>query len=105
MPTYEFRCARCGTFDAVYRMSDLPDAATCSCGRSAARVMTAPRLGHGRSGAMRLLDATSATANRPDVVGAVPGRTASGDHRRFSGPTPGRSPAPPDPRHARLPRP
>ncbi len=91
MPTYEFRCSSCGPFDAVFSMRDVPDATTCRCGAPARRGITAPRLGSGASGAMRLLDATKATADRPAVVSAPPGRTGGG--------------APSDPRHARLPRP
>ena len=94
MPTYEFRCDSCGPFDAVFSMSTVPQATACRCGASARRGITAPRLGSGASGAMRLLDATKATAERPAVVGAPAGRP------RTTG-----AAAPSDPRHARLPRP
>ena len=92
MPTYEFRCSSCGPFDAVFSMREVPAATPCRCGATARRGITAPRLGSGASGAMRLLDATKATADRPAVVSAPPGRTGGGG-------------APSDPRHARLPRP
>ncbi len=94
MPTYEFRCPRCGPFDAVYSMREVPASAACRCGAAAPRGITAPRLGSGAAGAMRLLDATKATAERPAVVGAPTGRARTGGGG-----------APSDPRHARLPRP
>ncbi|MCA0158099.1 zinc ribbon domain-containing protein [Tsukamurella sp. M9C] len=94
MPTYEFRCARCGPFDATFSMRDVPDATACRCGDPAPRGVTAPQIGRADRGAMRLLDATKATAERPAVVGSPAGA-----------PRPGRGPAPSDPRHARLPRP
>ena len=94
MPTYEFRCSSCGPFDAVFSMSEVPAATACRCGAPARRGITAPRLGSGASGAMKLLDATKATAERPAVVGAPAGtpRTGGGG-------------APSNPLHARLPRP
>lgn len=92
MPTYEFSCSRCGRFDAVFSLAAVPDATACACGTSARRAMTAPHLGRGSSGAMRLLDATAATAERPAVVGSIPSggaRTATSTN----------------PLHAKLPRP
>lgn len=91
MPTYEFRCASCGPFDATFSMSDVPDATACRCGAPSKRGVTAPQLGRGASTAMRLLDATKATADRPAVVTATPGRSGSSARQ--------------EPRHARLPRP
>jgi len=96
VPVYRFRCRTCGTFDADHPMATVPDAGPCpSCGASARRIITAPALGRGGSTAMRLIDATSATADTPAVV---------------SGVAPGRSTRPPrpvsrDPRHQKLPRP
>ncbi|TWS20241.1 zinc ribbon domain-containing protein [Tsukamurella asaccharolytica] len=94
MPTYEFRCSSCGPFDAVFSMREVPAATACRCGSPARRGITAPRLGSGASSAMKLLDATRATAERPAVVGAPAGRA------RHAG-----APAPSNPLHARLPRP
>ncbi|CAM4030359.1 zinc ribbon domain-containing protein [Tsukamurella strandjordii] len=91
MPTYEFRCRSCGPFDAVFSMRDVPDATACRCGEQSPRGITAPRLGAGASGAMRLLDATKATAERPAVVSSPGPRSGGG--------------APSNPRHAALPRP
>ncbi|TWS25158.1 zinc ribbon domain-containing protein [Tsukamurella sputi] len=93
MPTYEFRCSSCGPFDAVFSMRDVPATTACRCGAPARRGITAPRLGAGASGAMKLLDATKATAERPAVVGAPAGRPRGGGG------------APSNPLHARLPRP
>lgn len=94
MPTYEFRCRSCGPFDAIYSMRDVPDAVACRCGEPAPRGITAPRLGSGASGAMRLLDATKATAERPAVVSSPAPRSGGGGGG-----------APSNPRHATLPRP
>ncbi|ADG78340.1 FmdB family zinc ribbon protein [Tsukamurella paurometabola] len=91
MPTYEFRCRSCGPFDAVYSMREVPDSAACTCGAAAPRGITAPRLGSGATSAIRLIDATRATAERPAVVSAPPRRAGGG--------------APSNPRHAALPRP
>ncbi|MET9325954.1 FmdB family zinc ribbon protein [Tsukamurella sp. NPDC003166] len=94
MPTYEFRCSSCGPFDAVYSMREVPEATACRCGAPARRGITAPRLGSGASRAMKLLDATKATAEKPAVVSAPTGRTRGGGGG-----------APSNPRHAGLPRP
>ncbi|NMD58239.1 MULTISPECIES: FmdB family zinc ribbon protein [Tsukamurella] len=100
MPTYEFRCSSCGPFDAVFSMREVPATTACDCGASARRGITAPRLGSGASGAMKLLDATKATAERPAVVAAPAGGSLTG-----SGGAPRPSRGPSNPLHARLPRP
>ncbi|NKY18206.1 FmdB family zinc ribbon protein [Tsukamurella spumae] len=94
MPTYEFRCSSCGPFDAVFSMREVPESTECRCGSPARRGITAPRLGSGASAAMKLLDATRATAENPAVVSAPTGRARGGGGG-----------APSNPRHAALPRP
>ncbi|MEV4635179.1 zinc ribbon domain-containing protein [Rhodococcus coprophilus] len=95
MPLYEYRCAECGPFDLFVPMSEVrPDAACPSCAGASRRAVTAPRLGYGRTTAMRLLDSTARTASEPAVVsGSIPGRPR----------TPPR-PVSTDPRHRMLPR-
>ncbi|WP_254699263.1 FmdB family zinc ribbon protein [Rhodococcus sp. SGAir0479] len=75
MPLYQFRCDHCGSFDRSYSMTAVPEAADCpACAGPARRQITAPRLGHGNSAPMRLLDATARSASEPAVVqGTRPG--------------------------------
>ncbi|QSE85136.1 zinc ribbon domain-containing protein [Rhodococcus koreensis] len=96
MPLYEFRCAAdCGPFERSFPMADAPRSITCpGCERDAARLVSSPRLGHGSSSAMNLLDRTKRSAHEPDVVtGPPPPATA------------GRPPVTSNPLHRRLPRP
>ncbi|GAA2056381.1 zinc ribbon domain-containing protein [Williamsia deligens] len=74
-------------------MTRVPDAVDCdTCGADARRVVTAVGV-RADTTATALIDATRATAERPAVVGGVPGRSSA--PRRVST----------DPRHRRLPRP
>jgi putative FmdB family regulatory protein len=94
MPTYGFRCASCGEFDLVRPMSAASAAAGCpTCGATAPRVYGAPALRGQDPGLRRALDASARSADAPEVVGAVPGRSRRGTRTTT------------DPRHARLPRP
>lgn len=98
MPTYVYRCDAgrgCGEFERRYPIAEVPAVLNCpECADSARRVITAPALGVGDSPAMRLHDATAATADRPAVVSAVPGSARAA-----------RRPVTTDPRHRKLPRP
>ncbi|MDH6281531.1 FmdB family zinc ribbon protein [Prescottella agglutinans] len=80
IPLYQFRCDHCGPFDRTFTMATVPDTSACpDCASDARRQVTAPRLGHGASTQMRLLDATARSASEPAVVqGPRPGggRTA-----------------------------
>ncbi|MGF7122553.1 FmdB family zinc ribbon protein [Rhodococcus sp. BE178] len=79
IPLYQFRCAQCGPFDRTYSMATVPDSSACpACASDARRQITGPRLGHGSSTQMRLLDSTARSASEPAVVsGPRPGaRTA-----------------------------
>ena len=94
MPTYGYRCSRCGGFDLVRPMSQAAAEAACpECGESARRVFGTPALRALEPGLGRALDASARSADAPQVVSSVPGR------RRRATPTTT------DPRHARLPRP
>ncbi|WP_290367639.1 FmdB family zinc ribbon protein [Rhodococcus spelaei] len=95
IPLYQFRCAACGPFDRTFPMATVPDAAGCpTCASAARRQITGPRLAHGATAAMCLLDATKRSASEPAVV---------------TGPRPGvvRNPTPTtaNPLHRTLPRP
>jgi putative FmdB family regulatory protein len=94
MPTYGFRCPSCGEFDLVRPMSAAAASAACpGCGASAARRYGAPALRGQDPGLRRALDASAGSADAPEVVTAVPGRSRRGIRTTT------------DPRHARLPRP
>jgi putative FmdB family regulatory protein len=94
VPTYAFRCAACGDFDAVFPMTAVPARLDCrACGEAARRIFSAPHLGAGGSTAMKLLDATTRTASEPTIVESPPGRRNSP------------RPVSRNPLHAKLPRP
>jgi putative FmdB family regulatory protein len=94
VPTYSYRCPVCREFDLVRPMAQVDAAATCpDCGAQSTRVFTAPALRGLDARLRRALDAGERSADSPDVVHAVPGRS-----RRAT-------PVSRDPRHARLPRP
>ncbi|MEU9207626.1 zinc ribbon domain-containing protein [Streptomyces sp. NPDC048415] len=94
MPTYAFRCAACGEFDAAFPMASVPAQLDCqACGGAARRIFSAPHLGVGPSTAMKLLDATKRTASEPAVTESLPGRQTSP------------RPVSRNPLHAKLPRP
>jgi putative FmdB family regulatory protein len=94
VPTYSYRCPVCGPFDLVRSMAEVTAAEPCpDCGRDGGRIWGAPALRGMDSGLRRALDDGERSADRPDVVSAVPGRS-----RRAT-------PVTRDPRHAMLPRP
>ncbi|MEU6698384.1 zinc ribbon domain-containing protein [Pseudonocardia sp. NPDC046786] len=94
MPTYTHRCPVCGEFDQVRPMSAAAREAQCpDCGSHSSRIFGAPALRGVDPGLRRALDASGASADAPQVVSSVPGRS-----RRAT-------PVTRDPRHARLPRP
>jgi putative FmdB family regulatory protein len=93
LPTYAFRCAQCGGFDLVRPMAEAGATAVCpSCGEAARRVFVAPALRALDTGLRQALAAGEQSADSPQVVTSVPGR---------SRPTARTT----DPRHHRLPRP
>ena len=94
MPTYDYRCAGCGEFEVRRPMAESAIPARCpGCGHPAARVFGAPALSGLDPTVRRALDAGARSAESPQVVRSVPGRS-----RRAT-------PVSTDPRHARLPRP
>ncbi|MGJ0120156.1 zinc ribbon domain-containing protein [Williamsia sp. MIQD14] len=97
MPLYGFRCDQgCGDAERAFSMASVPDRIACpGCGAVARRRFESIAVGHGRSAAMRLHDATAATADSPRVTSSVPP----------AGPGRTRRPVSTDPRHRRLPRP
>ena len=94
VPTYGFQCPACGRFDVIRPMADASAPATCpTCGQDGRRTFGAPALRALAPDLRRALDAGARSADAPEVVTTVPGRS-----RRST-------PITTDPRHARLPRP
>lgn len=96
MPTYEFRCPDCTDFDLVFAMRSVPENATCpTCGASARRRVSAPRLSRAGSAASRVIDAAERSAHEPETVSSLPGRARSAPAQRYTA----------NPLHQKLPRP
>jgi putative FmdB family regulatory protein len=94
VPTYGYRCPAGDTFDLVRPMAEAGEPARCpDCGEPARRVFGGPALRSLDPAVRRALDAGARSADSPDVVTSLPGRS-----RRAT-------PVTRDPRHARLPRP
>jgi putative FmdB family regulatory protein len=94
MPTYQYRCGACGSFELVRPMAEVEPSASCpSCGNAARRVFGLPGVAFVDAGVRSALDASARSAESPQVVADVPGRA-----RRAT-------PITTDPRHAKLPRP
>lgn len=96
MALYEFSCPQCGPIEQFHSMASAPETIECpSCGGTAARQISTPRLSIAGSSAFKLIDATKKSAHEPQVVtGSLPG---SG-HRRAA-------PVTRNPLHQKLPRP
>jgi putative FmdB family regulatory protein len=98
LPTYGYRCSRCGSFDVRREINNRLDAEPCpSCARPSRRVFDAPALRGVHPGLRRALDAQQRSAHEPTVVRTDQGATL--------GPSRRATPVSTDPRHARLPRP
>lgn len=78
MPLYEYRCLEDDVFEAFFAMRDKPDTVACpQCGQAASSVIPAIGLSKTNSAQMRILDATSATAETPQVVNSISGTRAN----------------------------
>lgn len=95
MVTYRYACADHGPVEVRLPMGSAPDTLACPrCGDPARRVFTGPMLSTPHRDALKVIDATKATSDQPEVVTSLP------RGRRHRQPM-----APPDPRLRRLPRP
>lgn len=97
MPLYDFRCPQGDSFEAFFSMQDKPDTVSCpQCGQDATSRMPAIGPSQAHSAQMRVLDATKATAEQPQVVNTISGtRTANRQPTAISQ----------NPLHKKLPRP
>ncbi|WP_165593324.1 zinc ribbon domain-containing protein [Mycobacterium lehmannii] len=93
MVLYRFRCeSGCGITEQAFSMHGCPDVVDCPrCAGRALKMMSMPHVGRSDI-AMKLQDATRASADRPGVVTAPP-------------PTARRRPTTTNPLHRKLPRP
>lgn len=93
MASYEFACRDCGTFTIRVPMAEVTPTVPCpDCAGSARRRYTVPHTRLVAAGLTRALDASEASRDSPQVVGALP-------------PKPGRGNVTTHPLHRRLPRP
>lgn len=74
MPLYDYRCPEGDIFEAFFTMHNKPATAACpNCGQEAAGLLPAIGLSKNNSAQMRILDATKATAETPQVVNSISG--------------------------------
>ena len=93
MAIYDYRCDDCGSFEQRMPMGTATTTVACpGCGRDAKRIFAVPMTYRTPRPLARMLAREEASRDYPQVVGRVPSRQQS------------RS-MPPNPAHARLPRP
>lgn len=97
MPLYDYRCPDGDVFEAFFSMHDKPDTVACpDCGQDAVSQMPAIGPSKINSAQMRIIDATKASAEAPQVVNSVTGARTG---KRSS------TPVTRNPLHNKLPRP
>lgn len=93
MARYDYACEQCGVFEVVRPIDAPAHEPTCAtCGGAAKRVYAPPALTSPNSALRRMRDAAEASAHEPEVRHHIPA-------------PPRRRAHPPNPLHARLPRP
>ncbi len=93
MPTYSFRCTRCGSFKLTVAMADIVETPPCpACAAPARRIFGSPYLTGFSAGQHRLAGLAAASAEQPMVTRTIPPAVRSSRQRRR------------DPRTASLPR-
>lgn len=76
MATYQYRCNEHGLVETNRPIGTAPPELSCTtCGRSARRAYSSPRLALADRRTLALLDRTERTSEAPDVVTAVPPRS------------------------------
>jgi putative FmdB family regulatory protein len=85
VPTYEFACVVCGSFEVMRPMAEAASPARCpACGTRARRVWRAPGVPQLDAPVRRALDSEERSAHEPAVVASKRGRALSHRH----GPSP-----------------
>ncbi|MEJ2864352.1 FmdB family zinc ribbon protein [Actinomycetospora flava] len=93
LPTYAYRCRRCGPFDVLAPMVASHDERHCpTCEAAADRIVTAPGIRLTAPSVAHALQVEERSRHEPSVTNAIPPRRSVNHPRR-------------DPRHAKLPRP
>jgi len=93
MAVYEYACPRCGVFEVARPIGTAPPAADCrTCGGRSSRRFSIPALTGLRTAARTARELAERSAHEPAVVSHPPA-------------PPRRRPRPPNPLHAKLPRP
>ena len=83
MAVYVYRCVEHGTTEESRPIGTAAAAVPCpTCGSSASRFYTAPRLSLGSSARRTLIDRTERTRDEPDVVSAPPPCSGGGAEAR-----------------------
>ncbi len=96
MVTYEYTCDDHGPTEVNLPMGTAPATGSCRvCDQPARRVFAPPMISNANQNAMRIIDSTKATSDRPEVVTSIPPK-----RRRRNQPT-----APLNPLLKKLPRP
>ena len=97
MPLYEYRCPEDDVFEVFFTMHDKPSTVACpQCGQAASSQLPAIGLSKLNSAAVRVLDATRATAETPQVVNSISGTRTKNRQA---------TPVSQHPLHKKLPRP
>ena len=88
MPTYEYRCPICSTFEVILGMGMAADSVECPrCQSSSRRRISAPNLSRAGSSAFQLIDSTNRSAHEPVVVESPhPGVRVGATQRMTSNP-------------------
>ena len=93
MALYDYLCTKCGPFEASRPLGTAGPREDCPiCGRTAGRAYSAPAVTSPGSAINRVREAADRSAHEPRIVPDPPPRAA-------------RSTRPPNPLHAKLPRP
>ncbi len=73
MTTYQYQCSRDGITEVKFPMGSATSVVPCQeCGEPARRVFSPPMLSTPHQNAMKVIDATKETSDRPKVVDSLP---------------------------------
>ena len=85
MPTYDFVCEGCGSFERKLSFAEAGGPAACpSCGEEAKRVYSMPNTRRMSVGLSKAMDRAEGSAHEPEVVQRPVGGTTSGKKHQHS---------------------